>query len=68
MKVVLLSDTHALLHTLSVPDGDMVVHCGDFGFRGNMEEWKRFLQDFSCANRETVWTEYQGLKPKFFWL
>lgn len=47
MKVALISDTHALLDTIQVPDGDAVVHCGDFGFRGAVEEWREFLVDFS---------------------
>jgi Icc-related predicted phosphoesterase len=47
MKITLLSDTHALLDTLEVPNSDCVVHCGDFGFRGATEEWKKFLQDYS---------------------
>ena len=47
MRVVLISDTHALLHTLTIPDGDLLVHSGDYGFNGSVAEWKKFLQDYS---------------------
>jgi Icc-related predicted phosphoesterase len=47
MKIVAISDTHNQLHKITVPDGDVLIHAGDFGAAGNMEEWKRFLHDFS---------------------
>lgn len=47
MKIALISDTHALLNKLEVPIADMVVHCGDFGFNGSVQEWKKFLEDYS---------------------
>jgi Icc-related predicted phosphoesterase len=46
LKVVLLSDTHARLSEIEVPNGDLLIHCGDFGFSGAVEEWKKFLCDF----------------------
>lgn len=46
-KVVLISDTHARLHEINVPNGDIIIHCGDFGFRGATEEWKEFLTEYS---------------------
>jgi predicted phosphodiesterase len=36
MKIVALSDTHGRHFGLNVPDGDVVVHCGDLCSHGNM--------------------------------
>lgn len=30
MKIVFISDTHSLEYQVQVPDGDILVHCGDF--------------------------------------
>lgn len=30
MRLILLSDTHTLHRVVKVPDGDVVIHCGDF--------------------------------------
>lgn len=38
MKVVLLSDTHGFHWDLSIPDGDLLIHAGDFCRRGTLEE------------------------------
>jgi predicted phosphodiesterase len=32
MRIVLISDTHGLHRTLEVPDGDLLIHAGDFTF------------------------------------
>lgn len=45
MKITLISDTHSRLHEIDVPISDCVIHCGDFGFSGAVEEWKKFLCD-----------------------
>lgn len=37
MKYVLLSDTH-LQHNFTVPDGDALLHAGDFTWVGNIQE------------------------------
>src|SRR4030042_3074064 len=42
MKIVLLSDTHRLHDTLSVPPGDLLIHAGDVGRRGTLEELQAF--------------------------
>jgi len=30
LKVVVFSDTHNLHEELKIPDGDILIHCGDF--------------------------------------
>jgi hypothetical protein len=42
MKIVLLSDTHGLHDHLTVPPGDLLIHAGDFGRRGTLEELRAF--------------------------
>ncbi len=46
-KIVILSDTHEQHHQVSVPDGDMLVHCGDFTNSGNLNKIEDFLRWFS---------------------
>lgn len=38
MKVVLISDTHRLHNKVEVPDGDLLIHCGDFTQQGHERE------------------------------
>jgi Icc-related predicted phosphoesterase len=38
MRLVLISDTHSNLHTLQVPDGDILIHAGDFSNFGTLDE------------------------------
>jgi predicted phosphohydrolase len=42
MRLVLISDTHQRHDQLTVPDGDVLVHAGDFSTRGGVEEVARF--------------------------
>lgn len=42
MRLVLISDTHSELHTLQVPDGDILIHAGDFSNFGTLEELRSF--------------------------
>lgn len=43
MKIVCLSDTHNKHKQINLPEGDIVVHCGDFSSRGYSHE----LEDFT---------------------
>ncbi len=45
MKLVALSDTHGLHRDLSVPSGDLLIHCGDFSERRRSE---RDICDFAA--------------------
>ena len=38
MKLVLISDTHGLHEQLRLPEGDVLIHSGDFTNSGNLEE------------------------------
>ena len=45
VRVVAISDTHSLTHLIpasSVPEGDILVHCGDFTQKGTTEEVAAF--------------------------
>lgn len=42
MRIVCLSDTHGQHARLAVPDGDVLVHAGDFSLNGRPEEIARF--------------------------
>jgi predicted phosphodiesterase len=43
-RLVLLSDTHGLHDSLSVPDGDVLVHAGDFSSTGKPREVEAFVR------------------------
>lgn len=47
MRIVLLSDTHCQGRKVNVPDGDMVIHCGDLTYRGTGNETSYELEWFS---------------------
>jgi Icc-related predicted phosphoesterase len=47
-KLVFISDTHNQLHKVNVPEGDVLVHCGDATNMGRVEELTRFFADFSA--------------------
>lgn len=42
MKIVCLSDTHSRQEDLNVPDGDLLIHAGDFTMRGSEQEVRDF--------------------------
>lgn len=42
LRVVCISDTHSHHNALKIPDGDILIHAGDFTYRGNLTELKNF--------------------------
>lgn len=42
MRLVFISDTHNRLNDVTVPDGDVLIHSGDFCMRGNLAEVQKF--------------------------
>jgi len=44
MRIVCLSDTHGLHDRMDVPDGDVLLHGGDFTMRGAPEEVEAFAR------------------------
>ena len=47
MKIVLISDTHGRHREVTVPNGDILIHSGDFSGRGNPYEVEDFLEWFT---------------------
>lgn len=47
MKLVFISDTHTFQDKISVPDGDFIIHSGDYSFTGTIAEVNKFLTWFS---------------------
>ena len=54
-KIVVISDTHKSEYELTLPKGDILIHCGDFGIDS--------LADLCYAQR---WFEKQPFKHKIF--
>jgi Icc-related predicted phosphoesterase len=46
-KIVCISDTHCQLSSVSVPDGDILVHAGDLTYRGTIQETSKELFELS---------------------
>lgn len=46
MRLVAMSDTHSLHSQIVVPDGDVVVHAGDYTGVGSLREQEEFLNWF----------------------
>jgi predicted phosphodiesterase len=46
-KIVIISDTHNKHKQIKIPDGDILIHCGDFTSYGYKDEVKRFIEWFS---------------------
>lgn len=44
-KIVVISDTHNRLDQIQVPDGDILLHCGDATGRGTIQETSKFNHD-----------------------
>lgn len=44
MKFVIISDTHGDHHDLELPEGDLIIHAGDFCHMGAVEEVYDFLE------------------------
>lgn len=43
MKLAIISDTHSYHRKIEVPNADVLIHCGDHGWRGEIE----ILEDFA---------------------
>lgn len=43
MKITCLSDTHMHHKKITMPETDMIIHAGDFTYRGELDEVKKFL-------------------------
>ena len=51
MRIVQISDTHGLHHSLgTLPEGDVIVHCGDFTENGTEEEVFDFINWFESLS------------------
>lgn len=46
MRIVLISDTHGQHDGLILPEGDLLIHAGDFSAKGRLQEVKDFMHWF----------------------
>jgi Icc-related predicted phosphoesterase len=57
MRIVAISDTHTLHRQTQIPDGDILVHAGDFTDRGSLEEvlnFERFLRQLPHKHKIVI--------------
>lgn len=50
MIIVALSDTHGNHHSVDVPPGDIIIHCGDITLKSNLAEVTDFIEWFAGLN------------------
>jgi|688.fasta_scaffold25965_5 Icc-related predicted phosphoesterase len=48
MKLIFISDTHTRHNEIKIPDGDILIHCGDVSSRGIEREIVEFLDWFGA--------------------
>lgn len=48
MRIVIVSDTHGKFAQLDIPDGDILIHCGDMTVRGDMGMLERFGKELEA--------------------
>lgn len=48
MKIVAISDTHGKHWDVKIPDGDWLIHCGDFSSNGRLSDTMDFLKWFNA--------------------
>lgn len=53
MRIVVISDTHGEHRKLDLPEGEMIIHAGDFCHNGNNMHVKDFLNWFEELNFDT---------------
>ncbi len=50
MRIVSISDTHSLIPLYNIPEGDILIHCGDLTNVGSIFEFVRFIKWFNSFN------------------
>ena len=55
MRIVAISDTHGLHDTLTIPDGDVLVHAGDITRHGEFNELWELNDFFDIGSRKRKW-------------
>lgn len=66
MRIVAISDTHGMHEQLELPDGDLLIHAGDFCGHGTLDEAEAFVAWFAArphrskllvAGNHELWVE-----------
>jgi 3',5'-cyclic AMP phosphodiesterase CpdA len=47
MKIIAISNTHGLHRSLTIPDGDILIHAGDLTHHGSLEDVQEFNEFLS---------------------
>lgn len=54
MKCVIISDSHQRHDQIEIPEGDVLIHCGDWTNKGSLTAIKDFLDWFICQPCENL--------------
>lgn len=77
IKIVCISDTHTHTDNIKIPDGDILIHAGDFSYTGQPQEVKKFAKFldglphkyviFIAGNHDITfdYKSYSNLKERF---
>lgn len=47
VRIVIISDTHNKMSKIAIPDGDLLIHCGDFCGHGDLREVAQFASEMA---------------------
>ena len=53
LQIVALSDSHNATKRVEIPDGDILIHAGDFSFQGKSLEIQDFIEWMNQPRRLT---------------
>jgi len=66
MKICIISDTHGKHKQLSLPDAEMIIHCGDFTSVGKEHEVRNFMKWYSNLDQYKYKLIIAGNHDKLF--
>jgi Icc-related predicted phosphoesterase len=62
MRLVIISDTHSYYRRVKVPDGDVLINCGDISWRGELsilEDYAKWSQEQMHKHKLTIFGNHE---------
>lgn len=53
LRLVVTSDTHFAFDSSLIPDGDVLIHCGDLMYTGYQDEWPAVIESLAAMPHKT---------------
>jgi Icc-related predicted phosphoesterase len=61
-RLVIISDTHTQHRKVEVPEGDVLIHCGDISFTGELpviEDFAKWMKELPHPNKITIFGNHE---------